>query len=66
LPTCRHVFHTSCIDGWFKAKIADAVHKCPLCNGEISIEKVKEALIKRRDDRIKAKDVVGKSSTVKT
>ena len=51
LPTCRHLFHKVCIDGWFKAKMEETVHKCPLCNGEISIEKVKEALKKRKEER---------------
>jgi hypothetical protein len=24
LPTCHHLFHTKCIDGWFRAKISEA------------------------------------------
>lgn len=51
IPTCRHIFHTNCIDNWFKSRIAEAVHKCPLCNGEISIDKIKEAIKKRREER---------------
>jgi len=30
-------------------------HKCPLCNTEITIEKIKEAKKKRREDRKKVK-----------
>ncbi|CDW81538.1 ring-h2 finger protein [Stylonychia lemnae] len=65
LPTCKHLFHTNCIDGWFKSKITEAVHKCPLCNGEISIDKIKEAIIKRRQEKLKEKDTLAKSTTMK-
>eukprot|EP00347_Sterkiella_histriomuscorum_P018606 403344875 len=51
IPTCRHLFHTTCIDGWFQSKIQEELHKCPLCNGEISIEKVKIAIKKRKEER---------------
>lgn len=61
IPTCRHLFHTNCIDGWFKSKITETIHKCPLCNGEISIEKIKEAIKKRQEDRKNAKDNKGKN-----
>ena len=29
----------------------DEIHKCPLCNAEITIEKLKEAIKKRKEDR---------------
>ncbi len=53
IPICRHVFHSKCIDNWFKSKIEDEVHKCPLCNAEITIANVKEAIKKRKEDRRK-------------
>jgi hypothetical protein len=40
LPICHHLFHSTCIEGWFKAKINEATHKCPLCNDEVTVEKV--------------------------
>lgn len=43
IPICKHIFHKECIDNWFKSKIEETSHKCPLCNSEITIEKVKEA-----------------------
>ena len=51
IPICNHLFHSKCINSWFKSKIEDAVHKCPLCNAEITIDKLKEAIKKRKDDR---------------
>ena len=29
----------------------DEIHKCPLCNAEISNEKVKDAIKKRKEER---------------
>jgi hypothetical protein len=49
IPICQHVFHSKCIDEWFKAKLQEANQKCPLCNADINIEKVKEALKKNRE-----------------
>ena len=43
IPICKHIFHSTCIENWFKTKMEDTTHKCPLCNCEISIEKVKQA-----------------------
>jgi hypothetical protein len=51
IPICNHLFHSKCIDNWFKSKIEDEVHKCPLCNADVSIEKVKEAIKKKKEDR---------------
>ena len=56
LPTCRHLFHTSCIDNWFKTHIADASQRCPLCNGEVTIEKVKQAIAKKREEKRNRKE----------
>jgi hypothetical protein len=44
IPICRHIFHTPCIDGWIKSRSAENAHKCPLCNTEITIEKLKKAI----------------------
>jgi hypothetical protein len=49
IPICRHIFHTKCIDGWFRAKIQESTHKCPLCNCDINIENVRNALRKGKD-----------------
>jgi len=49
IPLCRHLFHSKCIDGWFRAKLTDVAHRCPLCNCEITLEKVRESLKKQRD-----------------
>ena len=51
IPVCKHIFHSKCIDNWFKTKIEEAIHKCPLCNAEITIEKIKEAKFKRKEER---------------
>jgi hypothetical protein len=47
LPMCGHIFHSGCIDGWFKAKLSQPVHKCPLCNADVSVEIVREAIKKK-------------------
>ena len=44
IPICQHVFHSKCIDEWFRAKLQDLTHKCPLCNADINYDKVVEAL----------------------
>ncbi len=51
IPICHHVFHTKCIEGWFKSKQEELSHKCPLCNCEINEEKLKEALKKEKEER---------------
>lgn len=44
IPTCRHVFHTKCIDSWFQSKMSEPNQRCPMCNTEITVAKLKEAL----------------------
>jgi len=44
IPVCQHVFHSKCIEDWFRSKLQDITHKCPLCNSDINQEKVIEAL----------------------
>jgi hypothetical protein len=56
IPICKHIFHSKCIDNWFKSKIEDEVHKCPLCNAEVTIDKIKEAKLKRKDERKKKRE----------
>lgn len=51
IPICHHIFHSKCIDNWFKAKIEDPSHKCPLCNCELTNENVREAILKRKEER---------------
>jgi hypothetical protein len=34
IPTCKHVFHTNCINKWCRSNIH---HKCPLCRSPINI-----------------------------
>ncbi len=50
IPICRHIFHTKCIEKWFKSKEGELVHKCPLCNCEITVEKIKEIMKKRKEE----------------
>ena len=51
IPLCHHLFHTKCIDGWFRAKLTDAAHRCPLCNCEITLDKIKIAIKRKREDK---------------
>ncbi|TNV85302.1 hypothetical protein FGO68_gene9949 [Halteria grandinella] len=52
IPICHHIFHSKCIDSWFRAKnSSDFVHKCPLCNTEVTLAAVKEALKKNNTDK---------------
>lgn len=58
IPVCHHIFHTKCIDDWFKAKMMDPSHKCPMCNAEITVDIVKDALKKKREERLKNENKV--------
>jgi len=51
IPICRHLFHTKCIDNWIKSKITEGSPKCPLCNAEITYEKIKESIRERKEQR---------------
>ena len=35
--SCKHIFHTGCIESWIKAKI-NSDPKCPTCNTELKTE----------------------------
>lgn len=50
IPVCRHIFHTSCIDGWFRAKINEATHHCPLCNASINYRILIEVINKKKEE----------------
>ena len=50
IPICRHIFHTVCIDGWFRAKINEATHHCPLCNASINYRILMEAIKKKKEE----------------
>lgn len=52
IPICHHIFHSKCIDSWFRAKnSSDFAHKCPLCNTEVTLATVKEALKKSNNEK---------------
>ena len=51
IPICKHLFHSRCIDQVFKVKVVDQVYKCPLCNCEITLEKIKIAKKEEREKR---------------
>ena len=51
IPICKHIFHSVCLDNWLKSRLQENSHKCPLCNAEITEDKIKEALKQKREDR---------------
>lgn len=51
VPLCRHIFHSPCIDNWFKIKIEQEIQRCPLCNTEITVDKIKAYKSLKKEER---------------
>ena len=52
LPTCKHLFHEKCLMQWLSGAQQQQHQKCPMCNAEITLELIQEAL-NPDNDRIK-------------
>lgn len=51
IPICKHIFHAVCLDNWLKSRLQENSHKCPLCNSEITIDKIRDAKKHNREER---------------
>ena len=44
IPTCRHILHDECLIKWFEGPSQAEQQRCPMCNEEVTIEALKQAI----------------------
>lgn len=64
IPICHHIFHSTCLDSWIKARAPEQVIKCPLCNTEITAQKIRDAEVANAAKMSSVSEVVAERSVV--